>query len=384
MEPFPFEKLPIELKIKIIRFAIPSVTVYAATSLPPEYEVGSFKRRYGKELSRVRASCPEIKAICDRIRYLVVFYRGKEVYRLDPLRDTFLVYEPVQLLDFIKRRHEPRLEPCLQKGLPIRYMLCQIVWPGNSRGDPAGESLGENGEQTYAQLPFDSSLPIWPRTPMLKEFTLILAMCDRNWHIESFQQYGPRFTGWRPSDNLSGVGGNYTIAEGYDRFESADSQRPQSDTGIRWKFSTTISSLNYPGDPAGGAFWPDVPMIGFHGYSRGDMSQGGKWAGFRYWTETNKLEFRPLSWPEVQPCIEDYQRTSVRHNHPGFFARLWVNRPKEPIDVEQSQYGWIEVKAPEEGDAPWVEQVATTWKMVRYTLMRMNEAMDLEWHLENE
>ncbi|SCV30469.1 uncharacterized protein FFB14_03064 [Fusarium fujikuroi] len=210
---------------------------------------------------------------------------------------------------------------------------------------------------------------------MLKEFILIISTCTRNWHIESFQQYGPNVTGWRPSDNHGRVMRNDTIEEGYDRSESTDSQPLQSDTGIQWRLTASIGNLSYPGDDA---FWPDVPRIGFHGYSRGDMSQGGKWAGFRYWTETNKIEFRPLSWPEVQPCIEDYQGTSMNNSHPDFITRLWVNRPGEPIDVEQSQYGWIEVKAPEEGDAPWVEQVATTWKM------RMNEAMDLHWYLENE
>jgi hypothetical protein len=80
--------------------------------------------------------------------------------------------------------------------------------------------------------------------------------------------------------------------------------------------------------------------------------------------------------------MEDDQRD--RRWHPEFIARLWINRPGEQIDAEQSQYGWIEVKAPEKGDARWVEQVAATWKMVQYTLMRMDEAMKIDWHPGNE
>ncbi|KAF5722176.1 K P-type ATPase (mediates high-affinity potassium or sodium uptake) [Fusarium mundagurra] len=242
MESFSFERLPMELKIKIIRFAIPSTLARFVRNYFQVHLLYGLMHEDEKELGRIRASCPEIKAICDRIRY-------------------FVISDPIPGLS-AEIPHEQRPESSQQAGLPIRRMLY--------------------------------------------------------WTTEPFMPIGAQ---------VSLVPGN-----------------------VR--------------------------------QTRGSLSQGGKWAGFRYWTETKKIELRPLSWPEVQDAMEDDQRD--RSSHPEFIARLWINRPGEPIDAEQSQYGWIEVKAPEDGDARWVEQVATTWKMVRYMLMRMDEAINFDWHLENE
>ncbi|RBA09786.1 hypothetical protein FPRO05_05722 [Fusarium proliferatum] len=222
-------------------------------------------------------------------------------------------------------------------GPPIRRMFYEMGDPSHPRGAPVlqtSNALPQDREQTFAEMPFDSSLPIWPRTPMLKEFTLTSAVCGPDWHIDSFQQYGPEVS---PKD------------------------------------------------------WRYTPWISTHGYSsQSGLQRVGKWPGFRYWTETRKIEFRPLSWPEVQPWTTMFPSsgwaslTSPEFIPHEFVARLWINRPGESIDAEQSQYGWIEVKAPEEGDDSWVEQVATTWKMVRYFLKRSNELMDFEWYLDNE
>ncbi|KAK7588557.1 hypothetical protein V3481_007581 [Fusarium oxysporum f. sp. vasinfectum] len=218
---------------------------------------------------------------------------------------------------------------------------------------------------------------------MLKAFTLLIDACERSWHIEDFQQYGPNTISWRPPNNLWGIARRDPWQE-HGSFNNVASLRLPSDTGIPWKFTTMVDNLSDPRDLIRGACRQDVPRIGFHGYSRGNMSQGGKWPGFRYWTETKKIEFRPLSWAEVQPCMKDYHRISFRRSYPDFIARLWINRSGEPIAAEQSQYGWIEVRPPEKGDDLWVEQVATTWKMVRDTLLKMNENMNLEWRFENK
>ncbi|RYC97151.1 hypothetical protein BFJ63_vAg312 [Fusarium oxysporum f. sp. narcissi] len=218
---------------------------------------------------------------------------------------------------------------------------------------------------------------------MLKAFTLLIDACERSWHIEGFQQYGPNTISWRPPNNLWGIARRDPWQE-HGSFNNVASLRLPSDTGIPWKFTTMVDNLSDPRDLIRGASQRDVPRIGFHGYSRGNMSQGGKWPGFRYWTETKKIEFRPLSWAEVQPCMKDYHRISFRRSYPDFIARLWINRSGEPIAAEQSQYGWIEVRPPEKGDDLWVEQVATTWKMVRDTLLKMNENMNLEWRFEHK
>ncbi|EWG50007.1 hypothetical protein FVEG_09345 [Fusarium verticillioides 7600] len=372
MESFPFERLPIELKIKIIRLAIPSTPARFVRNGFQVCLVNGWGHEDEEELRRFRASCPEIKAICDQIRYFVVCLRGKAVYRLDPLHDTFKINVPVPwYLSGIPQKKRP--ESSQQAGLPIRRMVYWTLEPWIST--EAQGSVPSDARETFSQLPFDSSLPIWQYTPKLKAFTLVIDKCDWSWHIESFQQYGPGTSARNNIHSLLPYG-----------FTNAGSLRLQSDTGITWMLdpTRTLHHYGYPGDPltsSPSAFWPYPPMIGLHGYSRGSRSQGGKWAGFRYWTETKKIEFRPLSWPEVEDAMEDRQRD--RRWHHEFVARLWINRPGEPVDTEQSQYGWVEVKAPEKGDARWVEQVATTWKMVRYTLMRMDEAIKIDWHLGN-
>ncbi|KAF5536078.1 K P-type ATPase (mediates high-affinity potassium or sodium uptake) [Fusarium mexicanum] len=328
MESFPFERLPAELKIKIITFAIPSILARFVMRDSQLLLASDPVRQDETELRRIRASCPEIKTICDRIRYFVVSSWGGKVSRLDPVRDTFGMCEPFpSKITQIPCEQGP--ESSEQADLPIRRML---YW--------TGMLVHPHLQQSYAELPFNS-LPLWTRTPMLKAFTMVLGTCDRIWHIESFQQYGPK---------------------------------TRNDTLEEEEFLSTW-----------GASRPDLPLrIGFHGYSGDNISQGGKWPGFRYWTETKKIEFRTLTWPEVQPCAEDCPAKSSDRKHPDFIARLWINRPGESMDAEQSQYGWIEVKDPEEDDALWVEQVATTWKMVRHMMIRMNRLMDFEWHLDNE
>ncbi|KAF5988503.1 K, P-type ATPase (mediates high-affinity potassium or sodium uptake) [Fusarium bulbicola] len=327
MESFPFERLPTELKIKIITFAIPSILARYVMRDSQLLLVSDPVRQDETELRRIRASCPEIKTICDQIRYLVVCSWGGRVSRLDPVRDTFGMCEPFpSKITQIPCEKGP--ESSEQADLPIRRML---YW--------TGMLVQPHLQQSYAELPFNS-LPIWTRTPILKAFTMVLDTCDRIWHIESFQQHGPK---------------------------------TRNDTLEEEEFLSTW-----------GASRPDIPpRIGFHGYSGGNISQGGKWPGFRYWTETKKVEFRTLTWPEVQPCAEDCPTKSSDRKHPDFIARLWINRPGESVDAEQSQYGWIEVKDPEEDDALWVEQVATTWKMVRHMMIRMDRLMDFEWHLDN-
>ncbi|KAF5548768.1 K P-type ATPase (mediates high-affinity potassium or sodium uptake) [Fusarium phyllophilum] len=330
MDSFPFERLPIELKIEIIRYDIPSITVCLTRQYSQWSFVDDFIHVHEEELSRVRASSLEIKTLCDRLRYLVICTHGQELCRLDPLRDLFVIEEPwIGISGALQLPREQGPGSSQPAGPPIRRMLYRMGDPSIPRGAPAtGKTLPEDEIETYARMPFGSSLPIWPRTPILKEFILTFAVCGPDWHIDSFQQYGPDVS---------------------------------------------------PGD------WQDTPWIGSHGYSsRRGLTRICKWPGFRYWTETGKIEFRPLSWPEVLPSVRVFQEDSAIVIPPEFTVRLWINRPGEPIDAEQSQYGWIEVKAPEEGDDPWVEQLATTWKMVRYLFWRSSGFMDFEWHLDNK
>ncbi|KAF5611534.1 K P-type ATPase (mediates high-affinity potassium or sodium uptake) [Fusarium tjaetaba] len=110
----------------------------------------------------------------------------------------------------------------------------------------------------------------------------------------------------------------------------------------------------------------EIPMIGLHGYSKTrrdrrnprqqEYSQGGQWAGFRVYLAMQEVEFRPLTWDEVEHL---------------------VHQPKQPENIIRDQtkelpggaYGWIKVKEYNAAtDELWVKQVATTWKMVHASL----------------
>ncbi|SCO03053.1 uncharacterized protein FFMR_07364 [Fusarium fujikuroi] len=62
----------------------------------------------------------------------------------------------------------------------------------------------------------------------------------------------------------------------------------------------------------------EIPIIGLHGYSKTrrdwrsqrsqEFSQGGQWAGFRVYLESEEVEFRPLTWDEVEPIIHREQQ----------------------------------------------------------------------------
>ncbi|KAF7555559.1 hypothetical protein G7Z17_g2044 [Cylindrodendrum hubeiense] len=43
-----------------------------------------------------------------------------------------------------------------------------------------------------------------------------------------------------------------------------------------------------------------IPRIGLMGYSSNETSMGGNWAGFRFFTDTRRVEFTPLAFSEVK------------------------------------------------------------------------------------
>jgi hypothetical protein len=133
MESFPFERLPMELKFKIIRFAIPSVQGRFVRNHFKGHLVNGLMHEGEKELSRIRASCREIKEICDRIRSFVVCLKGNDVYRLDPVHDTFKINVPFPRY-LSKIPQEKRPGSSQQAGLPIRRMVYWTSKPWISVG----------------------------------------------------------------------------------------------------------------------------------------------------------------------------------------------------------------------------------------------------------
>lgn len=174
---------------------------------------------------------------------------------------------------------------------------------------------------------------------------------------------------------------------GYDRTAARyfEAKGIQADTGITWEFPTSVfraHHANIVSEPEDlhphvgeyGAFIQhnDLPFIGLHGYSRGTRSLGGKWAGFRYHTETKKVQFSPLAWHEVEPIIDQLGDApsagqSLPNGHPQFIARVWMIREGDELK-DEPHHCWMDVKEPKKKDAdepwkkeePYVEEVATT------------------------
>ncbi|KAM0326485.1 hypothetical protein ACHAPQ_007668, partial [Fusarium lateritium] len=87
MEPFPFQRLPLELRIKIVREALPSLIV-PEYICDPDQPISWAERVW---VAKLTESCKEIQSIVENIRKIVGFGNGRVLFRLDPIRDTLLV-----------------------------------------------------------------------------------------------------------------------------------------------------------------------------------------------------------------------------------------------------------------------------------------------------
>jgi hypothetical protein len=263
-------------------------------------------------------------------------------------------------------------------------MLTDLA-PDDDGSDVAGPSAAPVAPvtPTYYNIQLEKDMPIFSRLPKVKNVSLIVENVGREWHIDGFQMYGPDIVGPRLYGNSWGarrVGEHSTEAEQYFR-----SRGIRADTGILWDFPNNWDYLSAPEDrstfsTADARF--SATNIGFYGYSRGNISLGGNWAGFRFWDASKTVEFSPLSWPEVEPLIEEYYSVEERGyhtSHPGFVARVWIIRSNKVVEqTEQPHHHWIEVKEPGFGDPEWVEQIAATWKMTRDMLSRVRGVSSIE------
>jgi hypothetical protein len=159
-------------------------------------------------------------------------------------------------------------------------------------------------EEPWETLPFATSLPILAKLPLVEELTVECRYLPFTWHIDSFQVFGPDIVGKRTDDENWGLSRAYDYPKGYQAADYFQQNGIAPDTGIQWKHPVRrgepldmISddediSINIPGQHC-------IPYIGFHGYSKGTRSLGGKWAGFLYDPVTETVKFRPLNWTEV-------------------------------------------------------------------------------------
>ncbi|KAF4995406.1 hypothetical protein FGRMN_5190 [Fusarium graminum] len=225
--------------------------------------------------------------------------------------------------------------------------------PPLSRSQSAAVRSTNRGSKALEQQASSTTAPFRPTT-----WDEAASRSNNEWSIEDFQMYGPQIIA-EQSNPPSGEAEERALGYYHNHGILAD-------TGIRW------NNLDQSIDDLDRLY---TPMIGFYGYSLGYRSRGGHWAGFRYRLETEEVEFSPLSWFEVQPYVESHKLSFFRSNvgntyPPKFIAKLWIIRPGDSEPETQHHYCGIPVEEPTEGDPIWVEQLATTCKMVRDTFVR--------------
>ncbi|KAF5614142.1 uncharacterized protein FSUBG_22 [Fusarium subglutinans] len=413
MPAFAFNDLPTEMRNKVVLDALPSVTVpfrYLYDDIAWVYDYS--EEQTIKALLETNA---DVASLVNQVRCLkavgcdgapVMSRIGGVPFRIDPLHDIF------QAVDM----RLPALQPSVswnpqsikdhhRHALPVENILSvsRTVWlrrghpPLNNNNNNNNNQSDSNGHgsnqaspsdapippQTYLEMPMESDLPIFSRLPKAKNLSLIIENVGREWHVEGCQMFGPDVVGPRFRGNDWGIrrAGSHSI-EAQNHFLD---HGIRADTRTPWTFPAGWDRLSDPLDrsdysPSDARFSP--PTIGFYGYSRGNVSLGGQWAGFRLWVNENKVEFSPLSWWEVEPLIGDYysiEERGYRTCHPGFVARIWVIRSKKDLQpTNQPHHHWMEVREAEIGDPEWVEQISTTWKMVRDMLSRVRGEVSIE------
>ncbi|KAF4436802.1 hypothetical protein FACUT_6151 [Fusarium acutatum] len=406
MPAFPFTDLPTEMRKKIVLHALPCVTVpfrYLHSNIAwvhDHYEEQAFKA--------LQESSSDIASLADQVRCLkavgcdggpIMSSIGGVPFRMDPRHDTFQAIEMRLPALRPSVSWEPENIPGQHRhALPVENVLSvsRTVWLPRGQAPPehddqsngTGHGSDEAGPSdappsSYYEMTLEKNLPIFSRLPKAKNLSLIVENAGREWNIEGFQMFGPDVIGPRFHGNDWGMrrAGDHSL-EAQNHFLS---RGIRADTRTPWTFPNGWDYLSDPEDvsnysPGDARFYP--PTIGFYGYSRGNVSLGGQWAGFRLWVAEKKVEFSPLSWWEVEPLIGDYysfEERGYRTCHPGFVARIWIIRSEKDLEeTKRPHHHWMEVREAEIGDPASAEQISTTWKMVRDMLSRVRGAVSIE------
>ncbi|KAM0191691.1 hypothetical protein ACHAPA_008287 [Fusarium lateritium] len=367
MESFPFQRLPLELRIKIVREALPSLIV-PEYICDPDQPISWAERVW---VAKLTESCKDIQSIVKSIRKIVGFDDGRVFFRLDPISDTLLVKQMCLPEIESTKSWDPATFGLDRHALPVRRLMTQsfrIMTPLCDKDYP--DWMYRHHPRSFypdwSEVPFSASLPVFSHLPLVEELVLSIQRAGTEWNIDDFQMFGPEIIA--PRRREQGWFGPHDEAAA----EYFASRGISADTGEKW-----ISTFAY--DMGGSRYDntspPSGTRIGFYGFSSGTMSLGGKWAGFRHFTETNEVYFSPLAWSEVQHFVHRWYAPDGRAmNPPGdpqpqLIARVWIIRPGKEAEPARPHHCWLKVKEWEEGDPDWVAQVETMWKMVRGHLL---------------
>ncbi|KAF5565824.1 hypothetical protein FPHYL_4042 [Fusarium phyllophilum] len=289
--------LPVEILIKIIQLAIPPMVL-------PEHLT-----HHGRlEISNEREATRAIMATCHKLRNILLKTRtltgrssstGQE-FTFDVERDALLV-KSVNIPALLKSTQVPNLHavrrlisfrryPVVWNYLawrPRKYLIQKEPWAVKPTEYDPFHTAYEDG------LQFDTSFPVAQKLGSLREMDV----------------FGPQ-PEHRRTDPASG-----------------SLSQPIHHTGLLWTNPRLKSYEKVC----------EIPKIGLHGYSKTrrdrrnprqqEFSQGGQWAGFRIYLETQGVEFRPLTWDEVEPIVHRQKQPETgrklpRGQDPEFVSRI--------------------------------------------------------------
>ncbi|KAG5767928.1 hypothetical protein H9Q72_004355 [Fusarium xylarioides] len=304
--------LPVEILIKIIQLAIPPMVL-------PEHLT-----HHGRlEISNEREATRAIMATCHKLRNILLKTRpltgrssstGQE-FTFDVERDALLVRSvnipallkctQVPYLHAVRRLISFRRYPVGWNYLawrPRKYLIQKEPWAVKPTEYDPFHTAYEDG------LQFKTSFPVAQKPGSLREMDVVIQTAP-GFHIDSFQQFGPQ-PEHRRTDPASG-----SLSQSIHH------------TGLRWTNPRLKSYEKVC----------EIPMIGLHGYSKAhrdrrnprqqEFSQGGQWAGFRIYLETQEVEFRPLTWDEVESIVHRQKQPETgrklpRGQDPEFVSRI--------------------------------------------------------------
>ncbi|KAM0425361.1 hypothetical protein ACHAPT_009418 [Fusarium lateritium] len=358
---FPFLRLPTEVQDKIVRYLLPAMILPETKEPVSRYDRrgsrGTLEPIEHETCGHLRNSCKQIRSLVDRLRPI----RSTRGFHFDPKQDTLKVWE--MKLPIAAPYHAP-------SPVPVRKLLTVFPhalnpWNKVSTGvsDPAwvDESLEDCSVGRHLET--------------VEEMTLLIQSAGPEWRIDGFQMYGPHLPGpRRPWDSRFPPVFACIDKDPEPHFRA---RGIRDSTQYRWKGchrNLFDSGVMRSIDPTG--LTNQTPYIGFHGYSNGRFSMGGKWAGFRYYADTNNVEFSPLAFSEIS-FATDKQGTAEREPEGGcdaqFVARVWIIRPGRPAPPDEPHHCWVPVKMWEEDEPAWVRKVRNTWKMVSSMLSEYTE-----------
>lgn len=219
--------------------------------------------------------------------------------------------------------------------------------------------------------------------PKLEEFSMAYTRTQLDWWLEGHQRYRPEIVRAAPKNCLWDVDldPDYRLnATAY--FAMHDIS---ADTGVRWEVDIRedpwdsmamwrAKQLNngvshaVPSDMV----WACRPNVGFMGLSRDSTSHGGFWFGFRFYTDTCKAEFSPLSWDEVkdttlacQTTYNGHRNRDVKTHFPEMVVKVFIIRPGQVPWPQESHHAWEEIPKWVNDEHVDTSKVRLLWKLIR-------------------